>query len=214
LAAYLINSARGEHQRRLVERQRAVDIAKHLAGALVRGADHDAIRKLEIADRGALAQEFRIGGDLDIGRRISFANQAFDFVAGADRHGRFGDHHGEAGKHRGDLARGGVDIAQIGMAIAAPRWRSDRDEHGVGLGDRRGEISGKIQPPGLDVGVNQRIETRFENRDFTAAQASDLVAVLVHAGDLVAEIGKAGAGNQPHIARANHGDAHQITCPS
>jgi hypothetical protein len=29
---------------------------------------------------------------------------------------------------------------------------------------------------------------------------------------MVTEIRKAGAGYQPHIARANHGDAHETTC--
>ena len=82
----------GKHQRRLIERQRPVDIAEHLARALVRGADHDAIRKLEVADRRTLAQEFRIGGHRHVGRRIGFVNQPLDFVAGTDRHGRFGDH--------------------------------------------------------------------------------------------------------------------------
>src|SRR5664279_4751422 len=89
LAAYLINSAvkrigrvfdqlrgapLGKHQRRLIERQRPVDIAEHLAPALIRGADHDAIRKLEVADRGTLAQEFRIGGHHHVGRRVDFMN--------------------------------------------------------------------------------------------------------------------------------------------
>jgi hypothetical protein len=30
----------------------------------------------------------------------------------------------------------------------------------------------------------------------------------------VAEIGKAGAGHQPHIACANHRDPHETICPS
>ena len=48
-------------------------------------------------------------------------------------------------------------------------------------------------------------------RDFAAAEASDLAFVLVHAGDLVAEICKTGAGHQPHIARANHGNSHSLS---
>jgi len=76
------------------------------------------------------------------------------------------------------------------VAVAAPRRRADRDEHRIGLGDRRGEVSGKIQPPGLYVGSDQRIEARLENRDFTPAQAFDLVAILVDAGDLVAVVRK------------------------
>src|SRR5579859_16416 len=42
-------------------------------------------------------------------------------------------------------------------------------------------------------------------------QACDLAVVLVHARDLVAEIRKTGAGHQPHIARANHGNPHEET---
>ena len=198
----------GEHQRRLVERQRPVDFADHLARALVRGADHDAVGKLEIADRRALAQEFRIGGDRDVGGRIGFADHPLDLVAGADRHGRLGDHDGEALERRGDLARGGIDIGQVGVAVAAPRRRADRNEHRIGLGDRRGQIGREIEPAGLHVGGDQRIEAGLEDRDFAAAQRRDLVAILVDAGDVVAEIRKAGAGHQPHIARADHGDTH------
>src|SRR4029078_1459474 len=64
---------------------------------------------------------------------------------------------------------------------------------------------------GLDVGGDQRVQAGLEDRYLAAAQACDLVTILVDAGDLVAEIGKAGAGNQPHIARANHGDSHQYS---
>jgi hypothetical protein len=113
-------AARGEHQRRLVQRQRTVDIAEHFSRALVGGADHDAVGKLEVADRRALAQKFRVGGHHHVGRRVGLVDQPLDFVAGADRHGRFCHHHGEAGEHRGDLARGRMDIGQIGVAIAAP----------------------------------------------------------------------------------------------
>ena len=95
------------------------------------------------------------------------------------------------------------------MAIAAPRRRADSDEHRVGFSYRAGQIGGEIQPLGLDVGRHQVIEPGFENRDLASAQGFDLAGILVHAGDLVAEIGKAGAGYQPHIARANHGDSHE-----
>ena len=62
-----------------------------LRAAFVVGADHDAVGILEVADRGALAQEFRVRDDRDVGRRIGLADQPLDFVAGADRHRRFGD---------------------------------------------------------------------------------------------------------------------------
>ncbi len=75
-----------------------------------------------------------------------------------------------------------------------------------------GQVGGEIEPAGLDVGGHQRVEARLEDRDFAAAERGDLAGVLVHAGDVVAEIRKAGAGDQPHIARANHGNPHKTTC--
>ena len=213
LAAYLISSAvrrAGEHDRRLVEGQRPVDLAHHLARALVVGADHDAVGELEVADRRALAQEFRIGDDRDVGRRLGLADDPLDLVAGADRHGRFGDDHGEAVERGGDLARGGVDIGEVGMAVAAPRRRADRDEHRVGFAPPAPARSVvKISRPGLHVGGHQLVEARLEDRDLAALQRCDLAGVLVDAGDLVAEIGKAGAGHQADIARADHRDAHE-----
>ena len=98
------------------------------------------------------------------------------------------------------------------MPVAAPRRRADGDEDRIGAGDRRGEVGGEIEPPGLDVGRHQIIEAGLEDRDFAAAQRRDLVGVLVDARDLVTEIGEAGAGDQPYIARANHGNPHETTC--
>ena len=72
LAAYLISSrglAAGEHDRRLVQVERAVDFPHHLAGAFGVAADHHAVGPPEILDRRAFAQEFRIGGDVEIARR-------------------------------------------------------------------------------------------------------------------------------------------------
>ena len=78
--------------RRRVQIKRPVDLRKHGAGARIFGADHDAIGMLEILDRGALAQEFGIGDDLDLGIGTLLAQDMLDLVAGADRHRGFGDH--------------------------------------------------------------------------------------------------------------------------
>ena len=60
------------------------------------------------------------------------------------------------------------------MAVAAPRRRADRDEHRVGLGDRRGEVGGEIEPPGFHIGGDQRVESGLEDRDLAAAKAAIL----------------------------------------
>ena len=63
--------AGGEQHRRLVEEQRPVDLAHHFTGARAFDADDDAVGAHEIADRGALAQELGIGGDVEIGARVA-----------------------------------------------------------------------------------------------------------------------------------------------
>ena len=75
------------------------------------GADDDAVGMLEVLNRGAFAQEFRIGHDREFGIGPRLADNALDLVAGADRHGRFGDHDGEAIERPRDLARGGINIS-------------------------------------------------------------------------------------------------------
>ena len=144
----------GEQDRRCVEIQRTVDIRKHVAGVGVIGADDDAVRVLEVLDRRAFAQEFRIGDDSHRDVRPHFPQDSFDLVAGADRHRRFGDDDGRARQQRRKLTRGGVDERQIGMAVAAPRRRADRDEHRIGLA-HGSKVGGERQPSLLPVGGDE-----------------------------------------------------------
>ena len=139
-------------------------------------------------------------------------DQPLDLIAGSNRHGRFGDHHGKALQRHSDLARGGVNVTEIGMTVAAPRRRANCDKYRVRFRNRRGQIGGEIQPAGFDVGGHQRIEARLEERNPATPQSRDLVTILVHAGDLVTEIGETRARYQPHIACANHGDPHETAC--
>ena len=83
------------------------------------GADDDAVRPLEVVDRGALAQEFRIGDDGEIGVRPFLADDRLDLVAGADRDGRLGDDDGEALERFRDQPGGGM----MDMGVAQTRNR-------------------------------------------------------------------------------------------
>jgi len=53
---------------------------------LVLSADDDAIRMLEIMDRGAFAQEFRIRHNGKVRIVPELSNDALNLVPGADRH--------------------------------------------------------------------------------------------------------------------------------
>ena len=99
------------------------------------------------------------------------------------------------------------------MAVAAARRRADGDEHGVGAVHRGGEIGGEGQAALLDVVGDQLVEARLVDRDLAALQALDLAGVLVDADHVVAEIGKAGAGDQADIARADHRNLHFVLLP-
>ena len=203
-------AARGDHHRRLVEEERPVELGHHGARACVLGADDDAVRPLEIADRRTLAQEFGIGDDREFRVRPRLAHDALDLIAGADRHGRFGDHDGVAVERVGDLARCLIDIGEVGMAVAAARWRPDRDEDRIRLAHRLAQILGEGEPSRLDIVGDELGEAGLEDRHLAPLQGRDLARVLVDAGDHMAEIGKAGPRHEADIARSDHRDAHAV----
>ncbi len=99
------------------------------------------------------------------------------------------------------------------MTVAAPRRRADSNKYRIGLRHRPRNVGCEIQPSGLDGIRNQPVEIGLEYRDRAALQRRDLGGVGIYARHLMAEIGKAGAGNQPHITRADHGNPHATTCP-
>src|SRR5690606_3078255 len=105
-----------------------------------------------------------------------------------------------------DLARSGMHIAQIRMAITTTRRRAYRDEHRIGLSDRTGKIGSEIQTSRFHRSFNEMIETRLENRNLAARQRRDLARIGIDAGHPVTEIREAGAGNEAHVTRADHGN--------
>ena len=154
----------GHHHRRLVEIKRAIEFAQGRDRALGMGADDDAVGALEIADGRALAQEFRIGGDVEIGFGIGPGNDRLDLVASADRHGRFGDDDRVAVDEAGDLLGRGIDIGEISVAVAAPRRRADGDEDDIGVADRLGGIGGEGEPAFAHIGLDQVLQPGFVDR--------------------------------------------------
>ena len=216
LAAYLISSAAraaGEQDRRLVDEQRPIDLAHDGARAFVVGADHDAVGMPEIFDRRAFAQEFRIGDDVEVGVGPRLADDLLDFVVGPDRYGRFGRDDGKA--------------LDLGRDLAAAAYTKDRSakpsprRHGVPTAMNTASAARTASPasvaneggrpphcaatasssPGSKIGSSPLRKPR------------DLRAVLVDADDIVAEIGKAGAGDEPHIAGADHCYPHDESLP-
>ena len=58
--------------------------------------------------------------------------------------------------------------------------------------------------------AHQFLQPRLVDGHAPSLQQFDLLRVLVHADDLVARFGEAGAGHQSHVARADDGQVHAI----
>ena len=201
-----------EQDRRFVEEQRAIDFAHHVTPEIVLGPDHDPVGPLEIADRGAFAQEFGIGDDRDlqaaISHRCALQQDPLDLVAGADGHGRFGDDDRVVDQRFADFAGDGMDERQVCVAIAPAAGGAHRDEDGARSLYPFGEIGREGKASGARVAVDQRVKPRFVDRHDAFAKTFDLRGVLVDAHDIMAEIGETGPRDEADIARPDHCDFH------
>ena len=200
----------GKQHRRLEQVERAVQGPHRRLGALAVAADHHPVGPHEIGDRRALAQEFRVRGDIETALRPRPAQDFRHSSPGADRHRRLGHDHGVIGQRPPDLLCRGEDIGKVGMAVAAPRRGADSDEYGVDPVHRRAEIGGEQQPFGRRVLGHQRVEPGLEDRHLVALQPGDLGCILVDAGDGHPKLGKAGPGDQADIPRSDHRYAHIV----
>ena len=194
--------------REIAQEKRAIDVAHHLAGPFRFHPHNHPVGAHEIVDRRAFAQEFGVGGHVEVRVRIGGQHRLGHLAVGADGDGGFGDDHGIAGERAADFGGGGHDIGEVGMAIAATGRRADGDKDRVGPRHRLGQIKGKGQPPGGDILGHEVFQTWLEDRHFARPQPVDLGGVLVNADDLMAEIRKADPRNQADIAGANHRNLH------
>jgi hypothetical protein len=163
----------------------------------------------EVADGGALAQKFRVGCHVKIGIRIGFLYHPPHFPRGANRHRGFIHHHRIALQMRGNISGGTVDELQVGVAVAAPGRGAYGDKHQVGVFDSTVGFGSEVESSGADIARDQVIQSRLVNRYFSAVQCVYTCRVFIQACYLVPEFGKAGTGNQPHVARANHNYIHE-----
>ena len=100
--------------------------------------------------------------------------------------------------------------AQIGMAVAAPHRRADREEHEIGL--RRPSLARSVENlirPMPQIALEQLVEARLVNRHAALVELLDLGRVLVDAGHVPAELGKAGGRDQADITSPNHANVHE-----
>ena len=95
------------------------------------------------------------------------------------------------------------------MAIAAARRRATAMKTASASAPVL-QFGRERQPPGADIGGDHFVEARLVDRHLAALERLDLAGVLVDTDDVMAEIGKAGPGNEADIAGADHRDAHAV----
>ena len=77
-----------------------------------------------------------------------------------------------------------------------------------------GQVGGEVQQPGGRVPRDQLRQPRLVDRRLAAQQPLDLLPVAIDAHDVVARLGQASAGDQPHVAGSDNGEFHVLECGS
>ena len=88
------------------------------------------------------------------------------------------------------------------------RRRGHGNENHVGFLDAFGGAVGEREPSGGDVFFHEFFESRLINRDAAGLEQFDLGRVVVHAHDLMADLGEAGAGDQANITGTDESELH------
>ncbi|MEZ5317012.1 MAG: glycosyltransferase family 1 protein [Vicinamibacterales bacterium] len=188
-------------------RERLVELDHDRGGAVVRRANHHAVRLQEVLDGRALLEELGIADDAERVRRLAPDDVAHQ-LRRAGRH-RALVHDDRVARHRaGRLLRRREHVLQVRRTVL-PGGRADRDEDHLRLAHRLGQLRREAQPPLGPIAPHQVLETGLVNRDAPALQLAHLGRVLVHTHHVVSGFREAGPDDQSHIARANHGNLHE-----
>ena len=188
--------------------QRQVELGHFFGGGWGAATDHHPIRVHKVVERRPLACEFRAADHGEVDRRgLAAANDVRHPVPGADRNRALVDH--DQGVAHGTRHRlsSHAHIAQVGFAIYAARG-ADTDKKKLSLVQSLFIAGRKVQTPSLQIAQNHLAQPWLVDRRLATLQHRNFFLVDVEAGDMVAHVGKTGAGRQPDIAGARH---HNVT---
>jgi hypothetical protein len=126
-------------------RQWRINGFQDIGGWFAVGADNDPVGMKEIRYRGAFAQEFRIGGHIEVcaGSPVAL-HDAPDPLVRIDRDRALLDNHLVTADGTCDLRRHRIHIGEV----CIPRvglWRTHGDENGLRMLRGRGQIRGEFQ---------------------------------------------------------------------
>ena len=108
-----------------------------------------------------------------------------------------------------DLFADANQVAEIEAAVLAAR-RADANQRQVGISDRLGRARRRPQTTRIDAFLEQRIETRLDNRAAAAVDGGDFLRIHVDADDVMSIGGEVRRGNASDVAQAEYGDSHTV----
>src|SRR6185312_2551063 len=196
----------------MIALQRRVDCAHDLRRAFILGTDHDTIGFHEILDRRAFFQELGVRHHavrhFSATRLELFGDGLAHAVRGTDRNRRLVDHDFVVAHVPAYAARRSHDMTQVGRAVLVRGCAYGDELHGA-MVHALLDLGREAQPPRLRIAFDQRFEPRFVDRDTTRFKERDLVFVYIETYDVIADIRKAGAGDEADITSSDNGDLHE-----
>ncbi len=147
-----------------------------------------------------------------MGRGLVAGDDLADELAGTDGHGGLVHDDLVAVHGATDLGRDRLDLREIGLA-AVFRWRADGDEDHVRLTDAGGEVRREGEPAIVGVPDHHLLEARLVDGHPAGLERLDLRAVVVHADDVIAQIGEHRTRDQADVSSADDADVHGHTLP-
>ena len=178
---------------------------------LVVGTENDPVGPHEVLEGAALTKELRIGGDVESMPTLEhLLHDVLHAPCRPYRDGGLVDDHLVAIHHLGDLAGDRLHVLQVGRAVLSG-WRADGDEDHQRAVHSLRQVGGELEPVLRHVLGDQAVEPRLVDRDLAAFQRRDLRRVVIHAGDVDAELGETGAGHQADVTASNYTDIHGKT---
>ena len=185
---------------------RTVQIGNRLDGLGIVAAEHDAVGVQEVVDRGALAQELRIGDSRErnavprFGRRI--LDERLQPARGSDGNGALRDEHLGAIQRAPDHDRGLRQRVHLGVPVGPGRC-PDAKEDKVGRTHRIDRVVGEAQPPRRELAAKSRVDAALEERCTSALQCRKLRSIDLEHHDLAPQRRETGRDDRTDVSAAD-----------
>src|SRR6266581_5887816 len=109
-----------------------------------------------------------------------------------------------------DLFADTDQVAEIEAAVLAAR-RADANERQVGISDGLGRARRRPQTMRIDAFLEQRIETRLDDRTPAGVDGGDFLWIHIDADDVMSIGGKVRRGNASDVAEAEYRNSHSVS---